>query len=184
MRIVIETIDWIAVGFAVPVAEFHSAASLLRKTMIPSLGPDLLKEDFDAVRAIEGIRRHGEEEIAEVLLNQRVMAGIGNVYKSEICFMCGVNPFRPVRTLEQRELEQLVHTARRSLQTNVAEEADGQIATYGGLRRTTNTWDHSARLWVYGRAGEQCRRCGTPLEMREQGTGARTTFWCPVCQPI
>jgi endonuclease-8 len=143
-----------------------------------------LKEDFDAAGAVEGIRQHAEEEIAEVLLNQRVMAGIGNVYKSEICFMCGVNPFRRIRTLEQKELEQLVHTARKFLQANVAEAADGQIATYAGLRRTTKTSDHSARLWVYGRAGEPCRRCGTPLEVRKQGTDARTTFWCPICQPM
>jgi endonuclease-8 len=184
MRIVIETADWTAVGFTIPVAEFHSPASLLRKKMISTLGPDLLKEDFDAAGAVEGIRQHAEEEIAEVLLNQRVMAGIGNVYKSEICFMCGVNPFRRIRTLEQKELEQLVHTARKFLQANVAEAADGQIATYAGLRRTTKTSDHSARLWVYGRAGEPCRRCGTPLEVRKQGTDARTTFWCPICQPM
>ena len=184
MRIVIETADWAAVGFTVPVAEFHSSASLVRKTMIPALGPDLLKEDFNAAKAVAGIRQHAEEEIAEVLLNQRVMAGIGNVYKSEICFMCGVNPFRQVRTLDESQLEQLVFTARKFLTMNVADDADGQISTHAGFRRTTNTSDHSARLWVYGRAGESCRRCGAPLEMHKQGPGARTTFWCPVCQPI
>ena len=184
MRIVIETLDWTAVAFTVPVAEFHSSASLLRKTTIPLLGPDLLKEDFDADKAIARIRQHADEEISEVLLNQRVMAGIGNVYKSEICFMCSVNPFRRVETLEQRELEQLVHTARKFLTANVAENADAQIATYPGLRHTTNTSDHSARLWVYGRAGKSCRRCGQRLEMRKQGSGARTTYWCPVCQPF
>ncbi len=184
MRIAIETADWTAVAFTVPVAEFHSAASLLRKTMIPALGPDLLQPQFDAAQAISGIRRHGDQEIAEVLLNQRVLAGIGNVYKSEICFMCSVNPFRQAGTLKQTELEQLVHTARKFLTANVAEQADGQIATYAGLRRTRNTADHSARLWVYGRAGESCRRCGHPIEMRKQGSAARTTFWCPVCQPF
>ena len=184
MRIVIGTADWSAVGFAVPVAEFHSAASLLRRTMIPALGPDLLKQDFDFTGVIAAMQEHADEQIAEVLLNQRVMAGIGNVYKSETCFICGVNPFRPVLTLDPNQLEQLVFTARKFLTLNVAEDADGEISTYAGLRRTTHTSDQSARLWVYGRRGEPCRRCGTPIEMRKQGTGARTTFWCPACQPI
>lgn len=184
MRIVIETADWSAVGFAVPVAEFHSAASLLRKTMIPVLSQDLLKQDFDLRGAIAGVQEHADEKIADILLNQRVMAGIGNVYKSETCFICGVNPFRQVRTLDRSQLEQLIFTARKFLALNVAEEADGEISTYAGLRRTTHTADQSARLWVYGRRGEPCRRCGTPIEMRKQGAGARTTFWCPVCQPI
>lgn len=184
MRIVIGTADWSAVGFAVPVAEFHSAASLLRRTMIPALGPDLLKQDFDLTGVIAAMQEHADEQIAEVLLNQRVMAGIGNVYKSETCFICGVNPFRPVLTLDPNQLERLVFTARKFLTLNVAEDADGEISTYAGLRRTTHTSDQSARLWVYGRRGEPCRRCGTPIEMRKQGTGARTTFWCPACQPI
>lgn len=184
MRIVIETADWSAVGFAVPVTEFHSAASLLRKTMIPALGSDLLKQDFDITRAVAGMQEHADEQIGEVLLNQRVMAGIGNVYKSETCFICGVNPFRQVQKLDPRQLEQLVFAARRFLALNVADDADGEISTYAGLRRTTHTSDHSARLWVYGRRGEPCRRCGTPIQMRKQGVAARTTFWCPVCQPI
>ncbi len=184
MRIVIETADWSAVGFTVPFAEFHSAASLLRKTMIPALGLDLLKQDFDFAGVVAAMQKHADEPIADVLLNQRVMAGIGNIYKSETCFICGVNPFRPVLTLDQSQLEQLVFTARKFLTLNVAEDANGEISTYAGLRRTTHTSDHTARLWVYGRCGEPCRRCGTPIEMRKQGTGARTTFWCPVCQPM
>lgn len=184
MRIVIETADWSAVAFAVPVAEFHSAASLLRKTTIPALGPDLLKPNFDSAGAIAGMQKHDQEQIAEVLLNQRVMAGIGNVYKSETCFICGVNPFRPVGTLDVGQLEQLVFTARKFLALNVAEDADGEISTYAGLRRTINTSDNTARLWVYGRRGKPCRRCGTSIEMRKQGPGARTTFWCPLCQPM
>ncbi len=184
MRVVIGTADWSAVGFALPVAELHSAASLVRKAMIHILETDLLKQNIDSYGAVAGMQEHADEQIADVLLNQRVMAGIGNVYKSETCFICGVNPFRPVRTLDPNQLEQLVFTARKFLALNVAEDADGEISTYAGLRRTTHTSNQSARLWVYGRRGEPCRRCGTPIEMRKQGLGARTTFWCPVCQPI
>ena len=114
----------------------------------------MLKQDFDVAGAIAGMREHADEQIAEVLLNQRVMAGIGNVYKSETCFICGVNPFRQVRSLDPDQLEQLVFTARKFLALNVAEDADGEISTYAGLRRTTHNSDQSARLWVYGRRGE------------------------------
>lgn len=184
MRFVIETADWSAVGFTVLVAEFCSAQSLLRKSIIPELSDDLLKQHFDSSGAISAMLEHAEEQIGEVLLNQRVMAGVGNVYKSETCFLCGVNPFREVRTLHPVQLEQLVFTGRKLLALNVAEDSDGEISTYAGLRRTTHTSDASARLWVYGRRGEPCRRCGTAIEMRKQGVDARTTFWCPVCQPI
>lgn len=184
VRIVIETADWSAVGFAVPVAEFHTASSLHRKTMISVLGPDLLKQHFDLGEAIARIQQLANGQIGEVLLNQRVMAGIGNIYKSETCFICGVNPFREVQTLDRSQLDLLVFTARKFLTLNVAEDANGEISTYAGLRSTTHTSNPTARLWVYGRRGEPCRRCGTPIEMRKQGTGARTTFWCPVCQPI
>lgn len=184
MRIVIETADWMAVAFTVPVAEFHTSASLLRKKIVTELGPDLLKDNFEEAAAVEKILEHPDEEIAVVLLNQRVMAGIGNVFKSEICFACGVHPFRLVRTLRRKELEDIVHTSRKYLQANVADGAEGNIVTYTGMRRTTGSSDRSARLWVYGRMGEPCRRCGAALHMRKQGEQARTTFWCPACQPM
>lgn len=184
MRIVVETEEYVAVAFTVPVAEFHTSASLARKTVVPALGPDLLQEDFDAQKAMERILEHADEEIAVVLLNQLVMAGIGNVFKSEICFACGVHPFRRVLSLTQKELRDLVHTSQKFLRANVADGAGGQIVTYTGPRRTTNSSDESARLWVYGRMGQPCRRCGTALLMRKQGEQARTTFWCPECQPM
>ena len=176
MRIVIETEDWMAVGFTIPVAEFHSAASLARKTGLTKLGPDLLQSNFSPDDALTKIRQRSTEEIAVVLLNQHVIAGAGNVFKSEICFACGVHPFRRVETLTHSELEKIVEVSRKFLKANVSESADT------GARRTTNSLDRSARLWVYGRRGEPCRRCGTPILMRKQGTEARTTFWCPGCQ--
>jgi endonuclease-8 len=182
MRIVIETPDWLAVAFTVPVAEFHSAASLERKIAVVSLGPDLLGDDFREENALAKIREHAAEEIAVVLLNQHVMAGIGNVFKSEICFACGVHPFHRVEALSSRQLDEIVHTSRRFLKSNVAEDADGAVVTFTGTRRTTNSLDRSARLWVYGRRGEPCRRCGTAILTRKQGIEARTTFWCPSCQ--
>lgn len=178
MRLVIETAEWIAVGFTVPVAEFHTPASLARKTGVMTLGPDLLKQEFDPEQAIAKIRERRKEEVAVVLLNQHVMAGVGNVFKSEICFVCGVHPFCRVETLTEAQLENIVDVSRRFLKANVSEENDT------GARRTMSSLNRNTRLWVYGRRGEPCRRCGAAILMRKQGTEARTTFWCPNCQTL
>jgi len=110
------------------------------------------------------------------------MAGIGNVFKSEIWFACGVHPFRKISTLSAQEVDCLLATARRFLAANVADGARDGIVTYTGGRRTTGSSNTAARLWVYRRAGEDCRRCGTTILTRKQGIGARSTFWCPNCQ--
>jgi endonuclease VIII len=183
MRIVIRTANIEAVAFDVQAARFHSASSLERHSAIPKLGPDLLGEKFDEDEARARIRARANEEIANVLLNQQVMAGIGNVYKSEICFACGVHPFRLVSSLSSAEIDCLVYTAKRFMASNVAESSGAGIVTNTGGRRTTNTSDPAARLWVYGRQGRECRRCGTAILMRKQGTGARSSYWCPECQP-
>jgi endonuclease-8 len=117
-------------------------------------------------------------------MNQQVVAGIGNVFKSEICFACGVHPFRQVATLTHNEIECLVDTARRQLSANVLESSTDGPVTYSGARRTRRFSDEGARLWVYGRQGRPCRRCGTSILMRKQGPGARSTYWCPECQPM
>ena len=184
MRLVIRTPQYEAVGFAVPVAEFHTARSLERNTEIPKLGPDLLRGGFDEDAAKARIRVRGDEEVGNVLLDQKVMAGVGNAFKSEICFVCGVHPFRLVSSLSGREIDSLVDAARRLMAANVTDTSGDGIVTYTGLRRTTGRADPAARVWVYRRKGEECRRCGSAIEMRKQGTGARSTFWCPECQPF
>jgi endonuclease VIII len=182
MRIVLGTPDLVAVAFDVPVARFHTARTLERFAGVAGLGPDLLGKQFAADEAAVKLREHGDEEVGNVLLNQRVMAGIGNVFKSEICFACGVHPFRKIATLSPQEIDCLLATARRFLAANVAEGAGDGIVTYTGGRRTTGSSNPAARLWVYHRAGEDCRRCGTTIVTRKQGIGARSTFWCPDCQ--
>jgi endonuclease-8 len=184
MRAVLATADFEAVAFDVPVASFHTARTLERNTTIPKLGPDLLGSGFAEGEAMQRLTARGDEEIANVLLNQQVIAGIGNVFKSEICFTCGVNPFAKVSTLAPAKLEQLLEASRRLMAANVGEGAGERIVTYTGLRRTTGADNPTARLWVYGRRGKQCRRCGTLILMRKQGVGARSTYWCPECQPM
>jgi endonuclease-8 len=184
MRILFETAAFVAVGFNVPVAEFHTAQSLARRPGFNRLGPSLLAAEFDEVAAAARLRSRPEMEIGVALLTQSLLAGIGNVYKSEVCFACRVNPFRLAASLSEAEIASLVSTARKFLQANVLESSGDQIVTYHGMRRTTGRSDPSERLWVYHRRGEPCRRCGTAIESRKQGIEARTTFWCPACQPM
>jgi endonuclease-8 len=184
MRIVLTTEDYEAVAFNVPVAQFHTARTLERHTTLPKLGPDILKPAFAEDEAATRLLAHPKEEVATVIANQQVMAGVGNVFKSEICFACGVNPFRLVATLNAKEVQCLIDTARKQLSMNVLESSGDGPVTYTGFRRTLRTSDESARLWVYNRSGRPCRRCGTAILMRKQGSGARSTYWCPQCQPM
>jgi endonuclease-8 len=183
MRVVIAAAELEAVAFNVPIAKFYTARTLARNSAIPKLGPDLLGAEFAADDARARLLAHGDEEIANVLLNQRVMAGLGNVYKSEVLFACGMHPFRRVSTLTPAEVDCILEGARRFLQANVKDGSDGGMVTYTGLRRTTRAADPGARLWVYRRQGKECRRCGATILMQRQGPGARSTYWCPVCQP-
>jgi endonuclease-8 len=185
MRIVIENSVYIAVGFSVPVAHMHTAQSLARDTKIPGPAIDILSADFDAEAAAQRLLAHRNEEIGDVLLQQRVMAGVGNVFKSEICFVTGLNPFRTVATLTARQVAEAIAAAQKLVAANVLEDSGDTIVTYGGRkRRTTHESDPSASLYVYGRHGEPCRRCGEMIRRRIQGTDARVTFWCPRCQPM
>jgi endonuclease-8 len=187
MRVVIRTADWEAVGFNIPVAEFHTARSLERCSQVPKLGPDILSESFTLEGGVARLAAYGREsgdaEIAVVLLNQRVLAGLGNVYKSEVAFAAGVNPFRAMKTITSREMEAMVDVAERYMKANVVDGAGDGIVTYSGNRRTTHAMDREERLWVYRREGQECRRCGTAVMMRRQGVQARSTYWCPRCQP-
>lgn len=181
MRIRIATGDFEAVGFNIPVAEFTSTRALARHRELQGLGPDLLSESFRADEAVRRLRERGATAIADALLNQRLLAGMGNVYKCEVLFICGIDPFAPVRDLSDTNLTALVDTARRVLRTNVADGL-APMTTYAGFRRTTGRASPNERLWVYGRARLPCRRCGTAIRVRKQGLDARLTYWCPACQ--
>src|SRR5581483_2478280 len=157
----------------VPVAEFLTAAQLARHDQLNALGPDLLGEPFDAAEALRRLRAQGSAPIADVLLMQRVVAGLGNVFKSEILFLAGVYPFTPTAALTDAQLGRLLELARKVMAVSVRV----------GRRTTRSSLDPSARLWVYGRAHRPCRRCGTPIRARKTGDDARITYWCPRCQP-
>jgi endonuclease VIII len=185
MRIVLENADYIAVGFKVPVAEMHTAQSLARDRRIPASAIDVLSREFDPDEAERCLLAHPGEEVGDVLLHQDVLAGVGNVFKSEICFVTGIHPFAKVAALTPQQVKALVATARKLVGANVLEDSGDMIVTYGGRqRRTTNSSDPSESLWVYGRHGVPCGRCGQPVRRRLQGPDARVTFWCATCQPM
>jgi endonuclease-8 len=117
------------------------------------------------------LRAADDLEIADALLDQSIMAGVGNVYKSEVLFLEQVNPFVRVSTLGEDALRQLMQAARRELQRNVS-----------STERRTTPQHYREALWVYDRAGKPCLRCGTPIRRMLQGPHARSTYWCPACQ--
>jgi endonuclease VIII len=182
MRVVIRVEGWEAVAFNVPIAEFHTVRSLERSSQVPKLGPDVLGAEFTVEGGVARLAAYAvespEAEVGVVLLNQRVLAGLGNALKSEVAFAAGVNPFRVMRTVTRKEMEALVDFALRYMRANVSEVADG------GGRRTIAALDREERLWVYRRQGQECRRCGAEVMMRKQGVQARSTYWCPVCQSL
>ena len=189
MRIAIETDAIHAIAFGVPSAELAPADAIERSQAISTLGPDPLADHFDADEAVrrllalsERMRVEGSDRddtsIADALLDQSAIAGIGNVYKSEVLFVGRINPFAAVQSLTHDQIAEVVAIAVKLLRANVSESS-----AVGGGRRTTNRTDPSARLWVYGRGGQPCRRCGTPIAHAKQGPFARMTYWCERCQP-
>ena len=184
MRVRIDTADWVAVAFDVPVAEFVTARQLATRDPVAQLGPDLLGETFDRDEAVRRIVASGHRAIGQTLLDQRIVAGIGNVYKSEVLFMTGVHPEMPSSVVPHGTLERMMEIARGVLKDNVVAGSSPRIQTYRNLRQLNPSSEHDESLWVYGRRGKPCRKCGTPIEMKKTGLDARSTYWCPNCQPI
>lgn len=191
MRLIVATKGFEAIGFNVPVAEFLKPSDVARHDDLRLMGPDLLGEAFDANEAVRRFRQRETLEIADALLNQRIIAGAGNVYKSEVLFLCGVDPFAPVRQVSDEKLRDILSTARKHLCANVADPKGG-ITTYRGYRRGAGSAfarlrrgrrDAAERRYAYGRAGKPCRKCGTLIRVKAQGPNARLTYWCPTCQP-
>lgn len=182
MRVRLITDEWEAVGFGLPVAEFHDARSLERHPRLRALGPDPLSATFDADEAVRRLRAAGHVPLEEALLDQRRMAGVGNVLKSEILFLARVHPFAAVSALDDKTLIEIVRIARQLLRDNVAAVDRPAVARRSAARNTTRSSDPASQLYVYGRARKACRRCGTSIQFRKSGADARVTYWCPKCQ--
>lgn len=169
-RVVLEAGEVVAVCFRAPRVELLAAGEAARHGALVRLGPDVMAEAFDAAEARARLRGGGDVDIGAALLHQSRLAGIGNVYKSEVLFLCGLNPFARVTGLSDETLDHVVATARRQMRGNRDAVS----------RRTTRL--ASVNHWVYRRSGRPCLRCGTTIERRMQGDPPRSTYFCPRCQ--
>lgn len=166
IRIVLATDEIQAVGVDLGVLEVLDRER--DQDVVAHLGPDLLGDDWDARTAAANLTADPDRQLADTLLDQRVLAGVGNVYCNELCFVAGLRPTTPVSALA--DPLRLVQRARDMLWLN---RSRWNRVTTGDTRR-------GRQLWVYGRAGRPCRRCGARIET-DTG-GERVTFWCPTCQ--
>ena len=169
-RIVLETAEWVAVGFSLGTLEVVETDD--EDSIVGYLGPDLLGPDWDADEAIRRLTAEPARPVGLALLDQRVMAGLGNVYRNELCFLRGVLPTRPMGEVD--DPVRLVALAHRLIHAN---KERVERTTTGKLRGETD--------WVYGRRGKPCLRCGTPIVegvLGENELQERETFWCPRCQ--
>lgn len=153
----------VAVNFDGSSLRIVREAELARDPRLARLGPDLLAPDVTPERAARSLAKAGRDrELGDAMLDQTLVAGIGNIFKSEGCFAAGLDPWRPVSGLEPANLE-LVAAETRKLMLGAAEDGRAEPA-------------------VYRRAGMPCPRCGAAIRARKQGDDARTTYWCPGCQ--
>lgn len=168
------TADWMVVCFNAPVCALLSAEQVERHPVLAGLGPDLAASAPDLAEVRGRMDAQGARPLADVLLDQRVFTGVGNVYKSELCWLHRVHPLTPVAKLDGATRDALVADAARLLARNVASASSARVTTTSG---------EPGRLYVYGRGGRPCRRCGTRLRCALLGEPARRTVWCPDCQP-
>jgi endonuclease VIII len=183
--VVLAAADIVAVCFRAPVARLVRATLLAGDSLVGRLGPDLCAEAFDADAALGRLRRLDGAELGDALMDQHLVAGIGNVYKSEVLFHERLDPFAPVRSYSDEELSRLLAFARRIMVANATAKggAAGPSALFAHTRTT-----HVARrmgegpLAVYRRAGEPCYACGGAIRMERQGEARRSTYFCPSCQ--
>ncbi|MFE0132219.1 Fpg/Nei family DNA glycosylase [Streptomyces sp. NPDC059037] len=173
IRAIIGTADRTAVGYRLPVLELLRTAD--EHKAVGHLGPDLLGPDWDADQALRNLLSAPERALGEALLDQRNLAGIGNIYKSELCFLIGATPWLPIGELPADKASRIPALAKKLLEANRERPA----------RTTTGRTRTDQRLYVYGRAPRPCLRCGTPVRTADQGDGSRSrpTYWCPTCQP-
>ncbi len=185
-RFILEVPEAVAVCFSAPVCELLSPGQVERHPSLARLGPDPLEgvesaegtpgDDEELLRrARERLDARAEEEIGVALLDQAVLAGVGNVYRTEVLFLHGVNPWTKVGDLEPAQRDALLTTATRLLRLNVAPGTPARITTTGGPRGGPD-------VSVHGRGGRPCPRCATLIRVDRQGPHGRLTYWCPSCQ--
>jgi endonuclease-8 len=171
VRWLLSTEDRTVLCLDAPSVELLSRGELGSHPVLSRLGPDVLAPVLDSAEILRRLRSQPEQPIGCALLDQELLAGIGNVYKSELLFMTRVSPFKALGEFDDATLQEMVELARTWMRRNVGER-----------RRTTPEGRVAARHWVYGRSGEPCIKCGARIQMQRQGPLARSTYYCPECQ--
>ncbi len=171
IRVVLANSDWVAVGFRLGAVDLVSTSD--EATLVGHLGPDLLGGDWAVDEAARRLLSMPQRPVGEALLDQRNLAGIGNLYMAELCFLVGVHPRTPIDKVS--DLNRMLDRGQKLLQANTTRSAQ---TTTGDTRRGQTTW-------VYERSGKPCRRCGTAIASALQGEPLRerVAYWCPSCQP-
>ncbi|HVE62651.1 MAG TPA: DNA-formamidopyrimidine glycosylase family protein [Mycobacteriales bacterium] len=173
IRVVLANADWVAVGYRMPVLDLLPTAE--EHTVVGHLGPDLLGDDWDLDEAVRRLRERPGREVGPALLDQRNLAGIGNLYKTEVLFLRGISPWTAVGAID--DLPALVTLSYRLMMAN--RDRWAQVTT-GDTRMGQNHW-------IFERQNKPCRRCGNRIRQAEQvepeqPTYGRLTYWCPHCQ--
>jgi endonuclease VIII len=172
-NVILMATDRHAVCFNAPIISLLAERDVERGTSIGRLGPDVLVDPFHAAEVVARARAtRNTDAIGEVLLDQRVVAGIGNIYRCESLFLESIHPWTIVSQLSDQAFEMLVNTASQLMRNNLGKPIG---RNFGGGEN---------QQWVYGRAGLPCRRCGTVVQSRKQGAQARTAYWCSSCQRV
>ena len=169
--IVLTTNEHISVNFSPKFLELVTERAILRDAYLLRLGPDLIRATTDVARVLPRIRAHNRAPIGEAVMNQTLVAGIGNIYKSESLFLAKIDPWTLVGELGDQQLLDYFTLTQELMRKN----------RHGGERTTRFAGDGSL-LWVYGRRGQPCLVCGDVIQIRRQGDQGRTTYWCPQCQ--
>ena len=170
IRLLLANDEWQAIGYQLGVVELIRTSK--EAQVVGHLGPDLLGPDWDRAEAVRRLSAEPGRPVGEALLDQRNLAGVGNLFLAEMLFLRGISPWRSVGRVE--DLDALVELGRRLLEAN--KHRIDQV--------TTGDRAPGQQTWVYGRAGRPCRRCGTRIKRAEQGAAGeeRVRFWCPACQ--
>lgn len=173
-RVVLAVEDWVAVCFSAPVVETYRDFDPRRHPILGRLGPDLCRVDADLEECVDRMMNYEEPDmtVAEVLLDQRVMCGVGNVYRCEILWSCEISPWAPIASLKRAECREIVQLAAELLQANLHH-----------AQRVTAP-EIPGGLAVYGRQGKSCHRCHDTIKVTHHGEAHRVLYWCPGCQTM
>ena len=173
-RVVIRTQTVVAPCFHPPIVELLTAKELGLHPIVSALGPDIIRDEFDMDEALRRLRALQDRDVATALLDQKVISGIGNVYKVEALFLAKTSPWSQVRDLEDETLREIIGHARKLIRLN----------RNGGERRTRFSLDASDRMWVDERAGLPCHVCGARVESGWHPDEVRKSWYCPTCQNV